>query len=63
MYSTTCANIHHGVTTFELDGMIQNAIYLKNGTWLFCEMKRTLKKLTFSNFLVNVTCNYFWFGF
>ena len=63
MYSTTCANIHHGVTTFELDGMIQNAIYLKNGTWLFHEMKRTLKKLTFSKFLVNVTFNYLWFGF
>ena len=70
MYSTTCANTHHGVTTFERNGMVQNVIYLKNGTWLFHEIKIKIKRTLnndnyFKNyhFLVKVTFNYMWVGF
>ena len=35
MYSTSCANIHHGITSFHVNGIaydIKKMEYVKNGT-------------------------------
>ena len=70
MFSTSCINAHHDVTTFEVGEIVSkiNTAYLKDGTWLFRffnEIKNSLKLYpkyytfkSFFYFLTNVSLNY-----
>ena len=69
MHSILCANTHDTVITFKVDRMVQNIKNVKNGTWLFPEIKKKYsmkRETTFSEvivFLKEVTFNIQWICF